>query len=1233
MGDFNSDGHLDWVVSNGEDNTLWLYLGHGDGTASMPTIIPLKGLAPLSITAVNLRGNGTLDLVVAEADSGTVGVLLGNGDGTFQPEVEYQLTVSPFFVLGGDFNSDGKLDIAVGLNGTAQTGSVAVLPGDGQGHLGTPLYNPAAQPSNGFWLAAGDVRGDGKLDLIVVDPFDLLPHGGAEIYLNNGNGTFSAGQLVYFPTGDGTAFSAALVDLNNDGCADAVVTDSFGLVWVDSSNCDGTFNLSTSGYALGDIAATLQLVDLNGDGKLDIVTSGALLEGAGGPGIGDQAGNLISVLFGDGAGHFSPGGVYRGEPTMVGMAVGDLNGDGFPDVVTANQGSNSASVFLNDKKGGFGDPQGEAVGYGSGTTNSPDGQFVIADVDGNGTPDIVFLQLPPLYPGTEQITSLLNDGTGKFSAPIRSPLWNTGTNLNPGGFVLADFRNTGRPDALVLAGSIIFAPNIGGGKFGPYTMTGEVGAGGPAAVGDFNGDGKLDFVTVSPGIGYYNSALNLSVFLGNGDGTFRAGQNITFETGVQYISSSRVYAGDFNRDGKLDALVLLGTNFTGGLGGAGLYELLGNGDGTFQPARLLFPDFGTFGLADVNHDGWPDIVAIAEPNGDPAIYVPTVSVFLGQADGTFIYSTSYTPYLDSVRPPYDFGGAIQYFPFEALLGDFNADGNPDVAVFQTPPGSPQSFVQILYGNGDGTFTPTYAAYGLNKIYVPEFAVDLNGDGATDLIEQDNNTSSFNVLKSVPGAPALQLQILNTPLAGGTGYGTVTLSLASTSATVVSLIASDPHVVLPSVTIPAGSVSQQFQFSISGGFNPATVFTIQGQVGSATAIAYGYMPSVTMPVVEIEPTALLFGGVNSGDSSDPKTLTVSNIGNAPLAITEFSVLGYGFKQTNDCGSTLAVGGNCAVQVTYTAGGLGAEGATLQLFSAIGISSADLEGFSLGLAITPSCCLTFAETVGTTSAPQTAVLTNQQTSPIQITMGAPGQGFSQTNDCGTLAPSASCRVNATFTPSQTGGPVNVSIAVTVNGQNNNQYGIGVMGYGSDFQLNTTVGSDTVKAGQSATYQLTAESLYGFASSVSLSCSGAPQGAKCSVSPTSVNVPLNQTSSFEMTVTTTAPSTSALTYPSRKKYLPPGKIFWALAGTVMVGCIVCGSRRFSRITATVSLFLILIMCSCGGGSATGNGTPPGGSPPGGTPPGGSSSGTPAGTYLVTVKGVSEGASHSMKLSLTVQ
>lgn len=131
--------------------------------------------------------------------------------------------------------------------------------------------------------------------------------------------------------------------------------------------------------------------------------------------------------------------------------------------------------------------------------------------------------------------------------------------------------------------------------------------------------------------------------------------------------------GSFNHDGNLDVLGSTGS----------LYEFLGNGDDTFQPPIMLFPSFGEFILADVNRDGWTDIIALTDQFGNAATYIPTVSTFLSQSDGSFLFSQTSTPYLDSLQAPdVDDGLQILANPFGAVPGDFNGDGNPDVAIFQ-----------------------------------------------------------------------------------------------------------------------------------------------------------------------------------------------------------------------------------------------------------------------------------------------------------------------------------------------------------------------------------------------------------------------------------------------------------------------------------------------------------------------------------------------------------------------
>lgn len=1218
--DFNGDGHLDWAIVNGGDNSIWVYLGRGNGTANPPTIINLVGASPIWLTAVSLRNNGIVDLVIAEADSNTIGVLLGNGDGTFQAEAEYSVPAPPIFVVAADFNGDGKPDIAAGLLGIPSTGPVAMLPGDGSGHLGAALFTATNTPSSGVWLSIADLNKDGSPDLVIVDSVDNYPpHGGAQVYLNNGNGTFQAGQNFDLGTDGITPFSSALADLNGDGCIDAVDPQIFGVIDVYLGNCDGTFqDPPFAVYELGDVGYSAQLVDLNHDGNLDFVTSGFVLQGAGGSGLGELAGDLVCVMFGDGTGHFASGGVYRGEPSMIGIALGDFNEDGFPDIVTANEGSNSASIFLNDGHGGFGDPQGEMIGYLSpGVTNSPSGPFLFADLNGDGFPDIVSLENAIYYGQPMEIAAMLNDGTGKFAGPIRSPAWNSQSPFPWSDIVLADFRNTGQPDLLAIGGSVAFVPNTGGGHFGTVTL-GPPAASGIMAVGDFNGDGKLDFVTATEenGITLQNQ---LSVFLGNGDGTFRAGQTLLFGAAEDsYSDPTSIFAGDFNRDGKLDVMVLTD----------GLYEMLGNGDGTFQAPILLFYPCGTITLADVNHDGWPDIIGLTDKFGAPASFVPTISIFLNQPDGTFKWSQSYTPYADSFEPGLIYGSSDLHFSFPIALGDFNGDHNLDLAIFQSPPAQKQYFLQILYGNGDGTFTPGYAAYPWSANYVAQFAADVDGDGLSDLIELDNYVASFNVVKAVSSSPAVQLHLITQPVRGNTGWGRVTLSAPSGSSTTVSFTTSDPNVTAPSVVIPAGTVSEDFSFSIGGGFNTASIFTIQAQAGSATATADGYVSPLPLPIMEFAPSALSFGYGNEGSTLGPLPITLYNRGNSALPVSSVQT-GLGFSQTNNCGNTLAAGGSCTFQVSFqvSSGIFGLNSGYLTVFDTVHNiqQSMDVWGYGLGPSLYP-CCLSFNTPLRSTSPAQTVTLTNRETSAIDISssLGQPSQGFSEKNNCdGTLAAGGSCQFSVQFTPQEAGATVNVVSLSIKSSQSSEGFQITLFGNGtdSDFQINAQTPSQSIKAGQTATYDFSLSSISAFSGTVALQCSGFVKGAACSVTPSSEVLTQGETSAFTVNIKTSASGSAGIISPGSglqwSGLIPSGLAIPAIL-------LLAPSNRKKPRRRTIGLAgLLLFLISCGGGG-TGGSSGTGG---------GATSGTPAGSYQFTVSGASGSLTHSVTINLNVQ
>jgi hypothetical protein len=183
---------MDFAVANGMTDEIWVYLGNGDGTFQLPLITLLtKGVSPIYLQTADLRGNGTLDLIVAEFDSSSVGILFGNGDGTFGIEQELAyLPQAPAALVVDDFNHDGKPDITVVMVNRQSAGPYfATFFGDGTGSFSGPYFTYNSLDSFPWNIASGDVNGDGLPDLIVAGPDNT----NAQVYLNNGNGTFTAG--------------------------------------------------------------------------------------------------------------------------------------------------------------------------------------------------------------------------------------------------------------------------------------------------------------------------------------------------------------------------------------------------------------------------------------------------------------------------------------------------------------------------------------------------------------------------------------------------------------------------------------------------------------------------------------------------------------------------------------------------------------------------------------------------------------------------------------------------------------------------------------------------------------------------------------------------------------------------------------------------------------------------------------------------------------------------------
>ena len=229
--DFNGDGKLDLAVPNSTDNTLTILLGNGDGTFSPVTSSPATGTTPFGLAVGDFNADGKLDLAVANFDENTATILLGNGDGTFAPAPSPPATAGPALVVG-DFNGDGKFDLAVTGRGNS---TVTILLGNGDGTF-APISGCCGTPvelTHTLGMAAGDFNGDGKLDLAVAiqnvqpsPPADYIT-----ILLGKGDGTFTATDFSLLLYDDPS--SLALGDFNHDGELDfATASDPYNYVSV-----------------------------------------------------------------------------------------------------------------------------------------------------------------------------------------------------------------------------------------------------------------------------------------------------------------------------------------------------------------------------------------------------------------------------------------------------------------------------------------------------------------------------------------------------------------------------------------------------------------------------------------------------------------------------------------------------------------------------------------------------------------------------------------------------------------------------------------------------------------------------------------------------------------------------------------------------------------------------------------------------------------------------------------
>jgi hypothetical protein len=743
-GDYNGDGIQDVVVVNqcGSDPTcsssgsVSVLLGKPDGTLQTHVDYPI-GSGPTFAAVGDFNNDGKPDIAVTNSGSNTVSILLGNGDGTFQAPVAYTTGTAPVSAVIGDFNHDGHLDLVVADSGS---NSVSVLLGNGDGtfqaHADYAVnFTPQA-------IAAADFNGDSKLDLVVADL-------NITILLGNGDGTFQA--AVDYP-GNGATFVVA-GDWNGDGKVDVAATSGFSdTITVLVGNGDGTLQTPYISYEVGGTPVTLAVVDLNGDGHPDL----AVGTGTGATGPNQSA--TVSVLLNKGDGTFQLHGNYGGMATLS-LAAADFNGDGLADIAVPDPDFNTVNITLGDGHGALG-----SIFDVLSPPSLPTTEVLAGDFNGDGKLDLAMgLQ------GSGSIAVALGNGDGTFQSPI--------VNTQPGAaprIAAADFNGDGKLDLAEFISSVINNVQIllgkGDGTFQTGSSIAVSNMPGEIVSGDFNGDGKMDLATVGFGI---------VILLGNGDGTFQTPISLSTR------NSNAALASDFNKDGKLD-LAILSPDYTT------LTVFLGKGDGTFQAGTDYATGNGPVGLAaaDVNGDGSLDLAVVNAGSN-------TVSVFLGKGDGTF-------------QNKVDF--ATVQGPRSVAVADFDGDGHPDIIV--TGNG-----ISVLFGKGDGTFNPHQDYFSAIDMG-PAIAADLDGDGQSDLAVVSPFAASTSVFLN-RSAIALRPIQLNFPAL-----------LVGTSSTPQSVTVYNPGIFLLRVQ----------GISMAGDFSQTNTCGSSVAVGTSCAVTATFTPT-------------------------------------------------------------------------------------------------------------------------------------------------------------------------------------------------------------------------------------------------------------------------------------------------------------------------------------------------------------------------------------------------------
>ncbi len=750
------------------------------------------GDSPHAVATGDFNGDGKIDVATASHTGATVSVLLGLGNGKLGAAKSVTVGLHPSAIVAADFNGDGKLDLAVANSGS---NTVSILRGNGAG--GFTLVQIVTVGAGPMQMASGDLNGDGRLDLAVTC------YTGATIskLQQNSAGVFVATTL---PVPTLPTFSLegpraiAIADADNDGNLDIIFTSYFRHFGYDDTvedlgvyYGDGTGGFDNSAdfsyVSVPDGVMDLAVADINGDGKTEIV---------GASWTADQV--WIATEGGSHTRDFSA--PDESTPAFVpsdypgALIVKDFNGDGIPDIAVSLPRKNEIEISLSRWRVPCWSLAAkwkrwqllDTIAAGDGA-----GPMVAADMNGDGSDDFVVGDY-----GSDRVAVLAKTWPLRSGAAFEPPvLSSVGSGTEFTRMATGDLDDSGALDVVSTQNS--YLGTNGNSAAQPTAPTDALDAGSASlksgsghtvaddvALADVNHDGMLDLVSAETG------GNAVTVALGTGAGAF--GTPASYATGT---GPMRVLVADVNGDGAPDIVT---SNNTAGT----VSVLLGDGTGAFGAHADTTVGTAPLGIAagDFNRDGKLDLV-VADNGGT------TVSILLGDGTGVFARTTK----------------TVGAQPAAVGLGDFNRDGKLDLVV-----GTTGGDVSVLPGDGSGAFGTAVTV--------------TSPAGATELAIADFSTDG------VPDVAA------TTPHAGGT-YG-VTLLTGNGSGGLV---------VKKNLTVPGNTITGLTAADMSGDGVTDLVVGSYDPAAPATGRVYEFVNDTIAPATDphLLPVVHITGGGGTG----------------------------------------------------------------------------------------------------------------------------------------------------------------------------------------------------------------------------------------------------------------------------------------------------------------------------------------------------------------------------------